>query len=37
MAGTGVPGHVLRKIAGHADLRTTLRFLHPDRPLCGCR
>jgi hypothetical protein len=28
---TLVPIHVLRKIAGHADLSTTQRYLHPDR------
>ncbi|MBT2442813.1 tyrosine-type recombinase/integrase [Streptomyces sp. ISL-36] len=26
----GVPVHVLRKIAGHASLTTTQRYLHPD-------
>ena len=31
MADAGVPIHVLRKIAGHADLSTTQRYLHPDR------
>jgi integrase len=31
MADAGVPMHVLRKIAGHADLSTTQRYLHPDR------
>jgi integrase len=31
MADAGVPVHVLRKIAGHADLSTTQRYLHPDR------
>ena len=28
--GTGVPVHVLRKIAGHGSLTTTQRYLHPD-------
>lgn len=31
MADAGVPMHVLRKIAGHASLATTQRYLHPDR------
>ncbi|BCI88536.1 hypothetical protein NIIDMKKI_37420 [Mycobacterium kansasii] len=31
MADAGVPVHVFRKIAGHADLSTTQRYLHPDR------
>jgi integrase len=31
MADAGVPVHVLRKIAGHADLSTTQGYLHPDR------
>jgi integrase len=31
MADAGVPLHTLRKIAGHADLSTTQRYLHPDR------
>jgi len=31
MADAGVPVHVLRKIASHADLSTTQRYLHPDR------
>jgi integrase len=31
MADAGVPLHTLRKIAGHADLGTTQRYLHPDR------
>ncbi|MGV9543078.1 tyrosine-type recombinase/integrase [Nocardia beijingensis] len=31
MADAGVSLHVLRKIAGHADSRTTERYLHPDR------
>ena len=31
MGDAGVPVHVLRKIAGHADLSTTQRYLHPDR------
>jgi integrase len=30
MADAGVPPHVLRKIAGHASLTTTQRYLHPD-------
>jgi integrase len=30
MADAGVPVHVLRKIAGHASLTTTQRYLHPD-------
>lgn len=30
MADAGVPGHVLRKIAGHGSLTTTQRYLHPD-------
>jgi site-specific recombinase XerD len=30
MADTGVPVHVLRKIAGHGSLATTQRYLHPD-------
>ena len=33
MADAGVPVHVLREIAGHADLSTTQRYLHPDRQL----
>jgi integrase len=31
MADAGVPLHVLRAIAGHADLATTQRYLHQDR------
>ena len=31
MADAGVPVHHLRKIAGHASLNTTQRYLHPDR------
>lgn len=31
MADAGVPVHHLRKIAGHASLTTTQRYLHPDR------
>lgn len=31
MADAGVPVHVLQKIAGHASLSTTQRYLHPDR------
>ncbi|CAM00452.1 site-specific recombinase XerD [Saccharopolyspora erythraea NRRL 2338] len=31
MADAGVPVHHLRKIAGHASLATTQRYLHPDR------
>ncbi|MFI6365207.1 tyrosine-type recombinase/integrase [Nocardia sp. NPDC050630] len=31
MAEAGVSLHVLQKIAGHADSRTTERYLHPDR------
>lgn len=31
MADAGVPLHVLRKIAGHADSRTTEKYLHPDQ------
>jgi integrase len=31
MADAGVPLHVLRMIAGHADLSTTQRYLHADR------
>jgi hypothetical protein len=31
IADAGVPLHTLRKIAGHADLGTTQRYLHPDR------
>ncbi|MEU6189015.1 site-specific integrase [Nocardia sp. NPDC047038] len=31
MADAGVSLHVLQKIAGHADSRTTERYLHPDR------
>ncbi|WP_371871565.1 tyrosine-type recombinase/integrase [Mycobacterium bourgelatii] len=31
IADAGVPVHVLRKIAGHADPSTTQRYLHPDR------
>ncbi|WP_245673283.1 tyrosine-type recombinase/integrase [Nocardia lijiangensis] len=30
MADAGVSLHVLQKIAGHADSRTTERYLHPD-------
>jgi integrase len=30
MADAGVPPHVLRKIAGHASLTTTQRYLQPD-------
>ncbi|WP_067657215.1 site-specific integrase [Nocardia harenae] len=30
MADAGVPLHVLQKIAGHADSRTTEKYLHPD-------
>ncbi|MDR2983401.1 MAG: tyrosine-type recombinase/integrase [Nocardiopsaceae bacterium] len=30
MADAGVPVHVLRKIAGHGSLTTTLRYLHPS-------
>ena len=30
MADAGVPVHHLRKIAGHASLTTTQRYLHPD-------
>jgi integrase len=30
MADAGVPVHVLRLIAGHGDLSTTQRYLHPD-------
>ncbi|WP_250293283.1 tyrosine-type recombinase/integrase [Streptomyces atroolivaceus] len=29
-ADTGVPVHVLRRIAGHGSLMTTQRDLHPD-------
>ncbi|GAA5105063.1 site-specific integrase [Nocardia iowensis] len=29
-ADAGVPLHVLQKIAGHADSRTTEKYLHPD-------
>ncbi|WP_412080836.1 tyrosine-type recombinase/integrase [Streptomyces sp. SCL15-4] len=29
-ADTGVPVHVLRRIAGHGSLMTTQRYLHPD-------
>lgn len=31
MADAGVSLHVLQKIAGHADSRTTERYLHPDQ------
>ncbi len=31
MADAGVSLHVLQKIAGHADSRTTERYIHPDR------
>lgn len=31
MADAGVPVHHLRKIAGHASLTTTQRYIHPDR------
>lgn len=31
MADAGVPVHVLRVIAGHGNLTTTQRYLHPDR------
>jgi hypothetical protein len=31
MADAGVPLHHLRKIAGHASLTTTQRYLHPDQ------
>ncbi|MGW6427728.1 tyrosine-type recombinase/integrase [Nocardia sp. NPDC055053] len=31
MADAGVSLHLLQKIAGHADSRTTERYLHPDR------
>ncbi|WP_176735389.1 tyrosine-type recombinase/integrase, partial [Actinacidiphila rubida] len=30
MADAGVPLHVLRLIAGHGNLQTTQRYLHPD-------
>ena len=30
-ADAGVPVHHLRKIAGHASLNTTQRYLQPDR------
>ncbi|MGL5830307.1 MAG: site-specific integrase, partial [Angustibacter sp.] len=30
MADAGVPVHVLRLIAGHGDLSTTQRYLHPN-------
>jgi integrase len=30
MADAGVPVHVLQRIAGHASLRTTQLYLHPD-------
>ncbi|HTJ69841.1 MAG TPA: tyrosine-type recombinase/integrase [Actinospica sp.] len=30
MADAGVPVHVLRMIAGHGDLATTQRYLHPS-------
>ncbi|MGI5131000.1 tyrosine-type recombinase/integrase [Pseudonocardia sp. CA-107938] len=30
MADAGVPVHVLRKIAGHGNITTTQRYLHPD-------
>ncbi|MEV6138135.1 hypothetical protein AB0L63_19130 [Nocardia sp. NPDC051990] len=30
MADAGVSLHVLQKVAGHADSRTTERYLHPD-------
>ncbi|MFE7129696.1 tyrosine-type recombinase/integrase [Streptomyces sp. NPDC057638] len=30
LADSGVPAHVLRKIAGHGSLLTTQRYLHPD-------
>ncbi|WUD10697.1 tyrosine-type recombinase/integrase [Streptomyces murinus] len=30
LADTGVPIHVLRKIAGHGSLTATQRYLHPD-------
>ena len=31
MADAGIPVHHLRKIAGHASLTTTQRYLHPDQ------
>ncbi|MFC6010812.1 tyrosine-type recombinase/integrase [Nocardia lasii] len=31
MADAGVSLHLLQKFAGHADSRTTERYLHPDR------
>ncbi|RKR91767.1 site-specific recombinase XerD [Micromonospora pisi] len=31
MADAGVPVHVLQRIAGHGQLTTTQRYLHPDR------
>jgi site-specific recombinase XerD len=31
MADAGVQVHVLQKIAGHGQLTTTQRYLHPDR------
>ena len=30
MADAGVPVHVLQRIAGHASLKTTQLYLHPD-------
>ena len=30
MADAGIPVHVLRKIAGHGQITTTQRYLHPD-------
>lgn len=31
MADAGVPLHVLRKVAGHGNITTTQRYLHPDQ------
>ncbi|MHA6763938.1 hypothetical protein [Streptacidiphilus sp. PAMC 29251] len=31
MADAGVPPHVLREIAGHGQLTTTQRYLHPSK------
>ncbi len=30
MADAGIPLHVLKQIAGHGQITTTQRYLHPD-------